>query len=164
MSKKKVKSQRRDSSASLRMTRVLKKFFTSVTPFTRALTLILLIILPILGFKLGQLYQKNIDFRNIPVEFCMRARSAKIIDIRLTDSGKTFNANVGDSIKLNLPSNFTWSVDTGPDDIVDKISDNQYVALKPGTATIQGYGRPACQPGMLCSQLVVNFTATVEIK
>ena len=142
-----------------------KKFFTTITPFSRTLALILFILFPILGFYLGVSFQKSkvaVDY--IPISSCIGVRNSKDIVINIADNNKTFDAVLGDVITVNLPKNFTWDLTNGPDEILLQKSQNTYLANKKGVAVIQAFGNPACQKGMLCSDLAVNLQFTVNVK
>ena len=142
-----------------------KNFFTTITPFSRILALILFIIFPILGFYLGVSYQKSkvaVDY--IPISSCTGIRNYKDIVINIADNNKTFDVVLGDLITVNLPKNFTWDLTNGPDEILLQKSQNIYLANKRGVATIVAFGNPACQRGMLCSDLAVKLQFTINVK
>lgn len=142
-----------------------KGFFTTITPFTRISALILFVVFPILGFYLGKSYEKSKIFVNyVPVSSCIGERNAKDIMINITDNNKTIDAVLGDTITINLPGNFTWNLRSESDEILLQKSQDTYLANKKGVAIIQAFGNPACQKGMLCSDLAVNLQFRVDIK
>ncbi len=86
------------------------------------------------------------------------------------DNGSTLNVLVGDSVDLHLLAGMTWEVSVSDETVLTPVSgalppdvQGRWQAAAPGQVTITANGRPACNPGEVCAQLIIHFQATVLV-
>jgi len=86
------------------------------------------------------------------------------------DNGSTITAMEGDGIELRLQAGMTWDVTVSDESVLAPDSgqlppedQGLWQAAAPGQSTIIANGRPVCNAGEVCAQLIVHFQATVVV-
>lgn len=88
--------------------------------------------------------------------------------ISMGDSNKTIPVKLGRRLEVNLGEQ-NWKLSWSDPSIVKAVSgvpsmgQGLYDAVKTGTTTLTGEGRPICKTGEMCAQYIVSFTATVVV-
>ncbi len=94
------------------------------------------------------------------------------VEITLQDDGKTFTVPAGQTVVVRLGTDLNWTVAADPAGLLPRAPgvntlvrgvQGIFRAAAPGRVTINGEGRPMCNPGQVCAQFIEAFTATVVI-
>jgi hypothetical protein len=94
------------------------------------------------------------------------------IEITPSDDGQTLQVVVGQGVTVRLGSTLQWQVSFNPPDVLQAVPgvntttrDVQAIlrAAHPGTAVMTAQGKPVCNPGQACPQLVQQVTVTVVV-
>lgn len=88
------------------------------------------------------------------------------------DSNTTITVKVGTPIEVMLGSDLDWTISWSDPSLLAPIPTFAVLpagtqsfsgAVKPGTTTLTGQGRPICKAGEACPQFIEEFTATLVI-
>ena len=100
-----------------------------------------------------------------------RSRAQALQTLTYADNGSTVNASVGDTIELQLSPQMNWDVSVSDSTVLATASSaalapdvqGLWQAASVGQSSITANGRPVCNPGEACPQLIIHFQATVDV-
>ncbi|HZT35358.1 MAG TPA: hypothetical protein VFA15_05535 [Nitrososphaera sp.] len=87
------------------------------------------------------------------------------------DNNKTFTLNKGERFLLKL-GQLNWDISISDPRVISRVrniavivgAQGIYTADNSGVTTISAQGRPICNPGEMCPQYIINWSATINVK
>jgi hypothetical protein len=97
-------------------------------------------------------------------------RPANIVVLTPDDNGKTVNVRPGSYVVVALGNDLDWTITSSDPDVLGPLPVTWarngvaiFRANAAGQATIDGVGRPQCDPGQPCPLYIVNWSARVNV-
>ena len=87
------------------------------------------------------------------------------------DNNKTFTLNKGERFLLKL-GEMNWNISISNPQVISRVKNiavirgaqGIYTADDTGVTKISAEGRPICNPGEMCAQYIINWSATIDVK